>query len=190
MERQLFKPDTLYFNKVREVKLPTRGTSLAAGIDFYLPHFNNEFWTLLKEKNPHLNYGMDFGVGHNDAAIPHLWLKPGKRINIPSGIRVHFGEYNQSALIAANKSGLSTKKGIQFTAQVVDSDYQGEIHIGIINLSQDIVYFQEDDKMIQFIHTPVLMTDIEEVDDTMLSRMWDSANSSQRGIGGFGSTGR
>lgn len=183
---RLPKNETLYITKVRDVKTPTRGTSLSAGIDFYLPKLTDEFTKELNCKNPKC----DFEVNTEVDGSNFLVLFPGHRINIPSGIKVHFGKYNQSALIAANKSGLSTKYGIQFTAQVVDADYQGEVHIGIVNLGKDPVKFKEGDKMIQFVQTPVIVNKLEEVSNEEYKELWDNTDASERGEGGFGSTGR
>lgn len=73
----------------------------------------------------------------NENFVRHIALKPGHRILIPSGIKGLL-EPPASMLMAANKSGIATKKGLIFTAEIVDSPYVGEIHIGIYNTSQEI----------------------------------------------------
>ena len=89
--------------------------------------------------------------------LGQLFLKPGQRILIPSGIKVWI-ENKQSALVAANKSGIATKRGLTFTAQVIDADYTGEIHIGLQNNSNRMVTLQSNDKIIQFLHTPIILS--------------------------------
>ena len=63
----------------------------------------------------------------------------------------------------ANKSGIATKRGLTFTAQVIDADYTGEIHIGLQNNSNRMVTLQSNDKIIQFLHTPIILSTMEEV---------------------------
>jgi dUTP pyrophosphatase len=113
-----------------------------------------------------------------------IYLNPGERVLIPSGIKTWLEP--GTALIAANKSGVASKKGLIFGAQVVDSDYAGEVHINVINTSDREVTIQTGEKLIQFIHTPVLLSPVEEVDAKEFERLHDK---SQRGEGGFGSTG-
>ena len=108
------------FLKIRDVKSPTRGTAEAAGIDFYVPNYNAQFEDDFKAKNPNIHY-------EAGKFKMNIYLQPGQRVLIPSGIKtwMEMG----TALIAANKSGVATKKGLIFGAQVVDSDYSGEVHI-------------------------------------------------------------
>ena len=169
----------LKFLKIRNVKSPERGTSEAAGIDFFVPNFSESFVKAFTEKNPtiesvHLSFDNDF----------EFTVKPGQRVLIPSGIKTWMTP--GTALIAANKSGVASKKGLIFGAQVVDSDYAGEVHISVINTSNDAVIIKCGEKLIQFIHTPVLLTPPEEVDEFMFNSLHDK---SVRGEGGFGSTG-
>lgn len=151
--------------RVRDVKAPTRGTSEASGIDFYVPRFNNSFLRDTRYKNPdistlyHDSYEFIIEQGLN-----RILLGPGSRIIIPSGIKVR-GLKNIS-LNAHNKSGVSTKKGLIYGAEVVDGDYTGEIHISIINTSNYIVAIHEDEKLIQFLQEFVNIGEIEEVNSS------------------------
>lgn len=165
------------FLKIRDVKSPERGTDEAAGIDFFVPEYNPKFKEDLKEKNPELLY-------NTTKTSMQIYLNPGERVLIPSGIKTWMEP--GTALIVANKSGVASKKGLIFGAQVVDSDYAGEVHINVINTSDREVTIQTGEKLIQFIHTPVLLSPVEEVDAKEFERLHDK---SQRGEGGFGSTG-
>ena len=69
---------------------------------------------------------------------------------------------------------------------MVDSDYAGEIHISVINTSNVPVTIIGGEKLIQFIHMPVLLSPLEEVDKETYDKLHDA---SERGEGGFGSTG-
>lgn len=141
---------------VRDVHVPTRGTAEAAGIDFYVPNYSPEFLSDLIEKNAgrKLVYNFPFD---GDPKIIEIVLQPGQRVLIPSGVKCMIPR--GTALIAANKSGVSTKKGLIFTAQVVDSDYSGEVHIGVANISNEPVSILSGEKLIQFVHTPVILSE-------------------------------
>lgn len=159
------------FLKIRDVKSPSRGTSKSAGIDFYIPNDWND--------------GEPFK------------LQAGQRLLIPCGIKVKLPE--GYALIAHNKSGVATKKGIIFGAQVVDEDYQGELHLSLINTNQVVESFGDaeysidlgiveivpGEKIMQFLLVPVNYVLPEEVNT--IDELYDEIT--ERGEGGFGSTG-
>ena len=168
------------FTRVRDVKLPLRGHDTDAGIDFFIPKITDKFLEDLITKNPLLS---SFRITEHEGKKCIL-LAPQERVNIPSGIHCLMNEPGR-ALIAANKSGIASKFGLVFGAQVVDYEYQGEIHINVINTSSDIVYLFEDMKIIQFLEMPVYTSTIVEVET--LKDLY--SEESKRGAGGFGSTG-
>ena len=172
---------TIKFYKSRNVKTPTRGTGEAAGIDFYIPFADEQFVKDIVAKNNTSSLPVLVQVIDNEL---YITIMPNGRVLIPSGI--HSWMSPNSALIAANKSGVATKTGLVFGAQVVDSDYSGEIHISVINTSNVPVTVKGGEKLIQFIHTPVLLTPLEEVDKDAYNKLH---HLSERGEGGFGSTG-
>ena len=89
------------------------------------------------------------------------------------------------ALIAFNKSGVATKMGLTIGACVIDEDYQGEIHLHLINASAFNVTIQPGDKIAQFILLDMDYDGVEEV--YTLGQLF--TEESERGEGGFGSTG-
>jgi len=117
-------------------------------------------------------------------------LPPHSRIMIPSGIKSRMAEPGR-ALIAANKSGVATKHGLLFGAQVVDYTYKGEIHLSLINTSTKNVRIYENMKILQFVETPVFNSPVEiiEKDESGFVEInfYDGLEN-DRGIGGFGST--
>lgn len=141
--------------KIRDVKTPTRGTQGSAGIDFYVP---NDYPNSLRR------------------------IAPGERFFIPSGIKANVPK--GFALIAFNKSGVALKKGLMVGACVVDSDYQGEIHLHLVNTSTNDVTIEAGEKLTQFLLIPVDHCVVDEVDE---SDLFD--DETERGSGGFGSTG-
>lgn len=142
--------------RIRDVKMPLRGTTGSAGIDFFVPN----------------NYPESLCT-----------VMPGDRFFIPSGIKAKVPE--GYALIAFNKSGVALKKGLVTGACVVDSDYEGEIHIHLINVGTKPVTIAPGEKLVQFLLTPISHCDIEETTEENLF----TGYSSERGGGGFGSTG-
>jgi dUTP pyrophosphatase len=104
------------------------------------------------------------------------------RVCIPSGC--HFDIEAGFALIANNKSGVATKDGLVFGAAVCDSDYQGEVHISLINTSRQTVFLKPGQKVIQFLYMPVRLDIPVEVPFEELYK-----EKTDRGAGGFGSTG-
>jgi dUTP pyrophosphatase len=109
-------------------------------------------------------------------------LAPGGSTNIPSGIKVKIPE--GYSLIAFNKSGVSVKKGLDVLACVIDEDYQGEIHLNLVNTGLYAVHIGPGEKILQFILLSVLYADPVEKEETEL---YDEV--SERGAGAFGSTG-
>jgi dUTP pyrophosphatase len=168
---------TVKFTKVRDVKSPVRGTGQAAGIDFFVPNYSPSFLVDLIKKNPFV------GCSIEDDTM-YIVIPANGRVLIPSGIKTFMDP--DTALIGANKSGVSSKKGLVFGAHVIDSDYSGEVHINVINTSDTDVIVTCGEKLIQFIHTPVILSTLEEVGYVEYETL--HANS-VRGEGGFGSTG-
>lgn len=158
--------------KTMPVKTPTRGTSVAAGVDFFVPENTDEFVTAFKEKNSDIQI--------NEKGIV---LGPHERVNIPSGIKAEIP--HGYALIAYNKSGVSLRYGLDIGASVVDEDYKGVIHLSLVNTSNDIVKIEYGQKIIQFLLLPVAYDEVKEVttEEELFTR------DSERGEGGFGSTG-
>lgn len=188
---KVFNLNAIYFTKIREVKSPERAHIHDAGVDFFLPKMTPEFIRDLKDKNPHIkNWAgilcfppKDFHVSE-ELRNYYLIITPSLRLNIPSGIKVNIVN-KPTALIAFNKSGLSANKGIVVTAQVVDSDYTGEVHVGILNTSDNVYNFYPDDKIGQFLHVPIIFSEWDEIN---IETYLEDTKYSDRGEGGFGST--
>ncbi len=122
--------------------------------------------------------GIDFYIPSGIiASIP-----PNTSVCVPSGIKADVPE--GYALIAFNKSGIALKHNLIVGACVVDEDYQGEIHLHVINVGNSDVNLEAGSKLIQFLLLPVFYDKIEEVS---LENLYEKASS--RGEGGFGSTG-
>jgi dUTP pyrophosphatase len=108
-------------------------------------------------------------------------IPAGGRALIPTGIAISPQTRGAVAIIAA-RSGLAVKHGIALSngIGVIDSDYRGEIQVGLINTSGQEFRINDGDRIAQLMFIPVFhakLIEAEELDDT------------RRGAGGFGSTG-
>ena len=121
--------------------------------------------------------GIDFYVPEEFTASV---LQPGESVLIPSGIKVQVP--TGYMLTAFNKSGVATKQGLSIGACVVDEDYEGEIHLHLINTSNFNTLVEPGKKIAQFILIPVNYENVEVVEEL-------ESRNTQRGAGGFGSTG-
>ena len=171
------------FIKVREVVSPNRANPNDAGLDFYVP--TNLTSEDIHSKNEFDSGGYDLDIPFSEHFVRHIALQPGHRILIPSGIKGLL-EPPASMLMAANKSGIATKKGLIFTAEIVDSPYVGEIHIGVYNTSHEIQVIEAGTKLVQFIHVPIYLTEPKEVTNEEFYN--DASTWGTRGNNGFGST--
>jgi dUTPase len=190
------------FTKVRNVKTIERGTSKSAGVDFYVPFFDEKFVKDLLEKNPSLLHITDESDAPPIFYSSHIKgnsiiLFPHDRILIPSGVHVNFTEEADNfrervgcleyglSLNANNKSGVGSKKGLSVLACVIDEDYEGEIHINLVNTGNMPVAINEGEKIIQFLLQPVFYANI--VEEPILANLYIN-NVSERKDGGFGHT--
>lgn len=101
---------------------------------------------------------------------------------IPTGIAIALPSPEYAALLFA-RSGLGIKKGIALAngVGVIDSDYRGEIAVGLVNLSDRDYTVQPGDRIAQLMITPVARPQL---------RFVDTLDETERGEGGLGSTGR
>ena len=145
--------EILKVKKVREkAKIPTRATNGSAGLDLY-------------------------------ACIDEpITLSKGEKALIPTGIAIGLDDPHYAAFIHS-RSGLAIKHGLALlnSVGVVDSDYRGEVCVGIIKLTEDPYTIQPFERIAQMVIKPVELPEIVEVQDL---------DDTDRGAGGFGSTGR
>lgn len=144
---------TISVKKLREdAVLPTRATEGSAGYDLY---------------------------ACLDADVE---IRPDMLVKIPTGLAIALPDREHVALIYA-RSGLAVKHGIALSngVGVVDSDYRGEILVGMCNLSKDAYTIHPGERIAQMVITPVSLPALE---------LTDSLDETERGAGGFGSTGK
>lgn len=135
----------------KNAKIPKIATSGAAGMDLY---------ACIDEK---------------------ITLEPQKLVMIPTGIAIELPDSSVAAFIYA-RSGLGIKHGICLAngVGVVDSDYRGEICVGLCNVSDKPYTIEPFERIAQMVIAPVIVPDIVETEEL---------SDTKRGTGGFGSTG-
>ena len=111
-----------------------------------------------------------------------LTLLPGERTMIPTGLAIALPSNEYVALIYP-RSGLAIRHGIGFpnSVGVIDSDYRGELRVGVHNLSDSPYTIEPGERIAQLIIAPVPAIEFIEAEE-----LGETARSS----GGFGSTGR
>jgi len=111
-----------------------------------------------------------------------LVLEPGQAQLIPTGLSMHLGDPGLAAMILP-RSGLGHKHGIVLGNLVglIDSDYQGPLMVSCWNRGQSAFTIQPMERIAQLVIVPVVQATFRQV---------ESFEASERGVGGFGSTGR
>ena len=111
-----------------------------------------------------------------------LTLAPGQRTLLPTGIAISLPSADYVALVFA-RSSMGVKHGINLSngVGVIDSDYRGEIKVGLTNHSDAPYTIQPGDRVAQLAVMPVVQACVQVVDEL---------DETDRGAGGFGSTGK
>ena len=142
----------LKIKKLREnAKIPYRATTGSAGMDLYA------------------------------CTDDPVTIEPHKIAVIPTGIAIELESVDYVAYIFA-RSGLAIKHGLAPAncVGVIDSDYRGEVCVGLVNQTDQPYTVQPDERIAQMVISPVILPDIEVVDEL---------SDTFRAGGGFGSTG-
>jgi dUTP pyrophosphatase len=111
-----------------------------------------------------------------------LVLEPGQTVLVPTGLAIHIADPGHAAMILP-RSGLGHKNGIVLGNLVglIDSDYQGQLMVSTWNRGQSTFTLQPMDRLAQLVVVPVVQVGFNVVEEFA---------SSDRGAGGFGSTGK
>lgn len=130
---------------------------------------------LPKYQTPHAA-GLDL---HADLAAP-VTLAPLARTLVPTGLAIELPEGFEAQV--RPRSGLAVKQGLTClnTPGTIDADYRGEVQVLLFNASDAVARINRGDRIAQLVIAPVSRAELVEV---------DALSDSQRGSGGFGSTG-
>ena len=111
-----------------------------------------------------------------------ITLEKGKIFAVPTGVAIELPSKNLVAVVCA-RSGLAIKHGIGLAngVGIIDSDYRGEIKVGLINSGEEDFVINPGERIAQMLIMPV---------ETPELTICDELSETERGSGGFGSTGR
>ena len=111
-----------------------------------------------------------------------ITIQPGETVLIPTGLAIHIGDPAYAAMILP-RSGMGHKNGIVLGNLVglIDSDYQGQLMVSTWNRGQNAFTLNPMERLAQLIIVPVLQVGFNIVEEF---------GDSERGEGGFGSTGK
>ena len=117
------------------------------------------------------------------AAVPSgepMTLEPGKRVLVPTGLVMEIPKHHEGQI--RPRSGLAYKNGITClnTPGTIDADYRGEVMVLLVNLGDEAFTIERGMRIAQMVIAPVIQAQIVEA---------SLANETDRGSGGFGSTG-
>ena len=120
--------------------------------------------------------GMDLAAD----IVTSIGINPGKTAIIPTGLAVSIPDGFEIQI--RPRSGLAAKMNITVlnTPGTIDADYRGEIKVILINLSDKVFVVDKGLRIAQMVVCPIIQAQLEEVDEL---------NNTDRGKGGFGSTG-
>jgi dUTP pyrophosphatase len=118
------------------------------------------------------------------AAVPDdqpMTLKPGERAMVPTGLTIALPAGHEAQV--RPRSGLAAKFGITClnSPGTIDADYRGEVKVILINLGQETFVVKRGERIAQMVIAPVTRAELSVV---------ATLDETQRGAGGFGSTGR
>ncbi|WP_409480256.1 dUTP diphosphatase [Pseudobdellovibrio sp. HCB154] len=110
-----------------------------------------------------------------------LTLKPMERALVPTGLTFEIPVGYE--IQARPRSGLAAKQGLSVlnTPGTIDADYRGEVKVILVNLGQEPITINDQERCAQFVICPIIQAQFHVVDE-----LSDTA----RGAGGFGSTGK
>ena len=125
------------------------------------------------------------GLDLRACIVEPITIEPGATVLIPTGIAIHVANPGYCAMILP-RSGMGHKNGIVLGNLVglIDSDYQGQLMVSTWNRGQQAFTLNPMERLAQLIIVPVLQVGFNVVDE------FDSDKESERGAGGFGSTGK
>lgn len=120
------------------------------------------------------------GMDLRSASVEPVVISPGQRALVPTGLILEIADGYEGQV--RPRSGLALKNGISLVNSpgTIDSDYRGEVKVIMINLGDDHFMVNYGDRIAQLVIAPVIQAQIVEIDEI---------SESERGDGGFGSTG-
>jgi len=121
--------------------------------------------------------GFDLHCNNEETII----AKPNQLVKIPTGLKMQIPEGYFGAIYPRSSAGIKLRVKLANSTGIIDSDYRGEIILFLINEGEADLEINKGDRLVQMIIQPYLKVQIQEV---------DQLSDTERGQGGFGSTGK
>lgn len=132
--------------------------------------------------SPHPEYKTSHSAGMDlrSASEQEIVLKPGGRGLVPTGLYIQLPDGYEAQV--RSRSGLAIKQGVAVlnSPGTIDADYRGEVGVILINHGEADFVIRKGDRVAQMVIAPYVMAQFKEVEEL---------ESTDRGAGGFGSTG-
>jgi len=124
------------------------------------------------------------GLDLHAALDAPLTIEPGERRAVPTGLAVALPAAHEGQV--RSRSGLALRHGVTVlnAPGTIDEDYRGEVQVLLVNLSREPYTIAPGDRIAQLVVAPVVRVRVETVPDA------EALGATQRGAGGFGSSGR
>lgn len=120
--------------------------------------------------------GIDLPAALDEA----MTVEPGQMVKIPTGIRAQIPQGTFGMIVPRSSTGIKRRLMLANTVGIIDSDYRGEILVFLVNMGSEKAVIEPGDRLAQMIIMPYIRAQIVSGD----------LDQTQRGQGGFGSTGR
>jgi len=161
-------------------KPPKREAGLDAGVDIFMPNLSEQFIQDLTEKNPGqpFRWGLIGAPKDEDEAKAnkgiYLYLPAHEDILIPTYIKTRFQD--DLVLMIRNKSGVATTQKLVVGADIIDSSYQGMIHIHVFNNSNASRFIEFGQKLAQIIPIKINKEELEVYYDNTIEEYKEYKN--------------
>jgi dUTP pyrophosphatase len=112
-----------------------------------------------------------------------ITIEPGGSARVPTGVKIALPAGHEGQV--RPRSGLAARRGVTVlnAPGTIDEDYRGEVQVLLVNHGSDTFTVEHGDRIAQLVVAPVVRVDIEPVNDEA------ALGGTERGSGGFGSTG-
>jgi dUTP pyrophosphatase len=177
----------LKYTKIRGVKSPTRANPTDAGLDIYVPYDLTRVDMNKMIEMTKCNIRVD--VSTQTGCVTNLVVAGGEQVLVPTGLKIAVpkGYY----LKVADRSSVAVRKGLHVTAGIIDSGYEGEILVSMVNVTNKdsaahkLAVLCPGDAFAQLILCPIETPEPVEVPTAV--ELFKSLESDRK-EGGFGST--
>jgi dUTP pyrophosphatase len=137
-------------------------------------------WAHYKGELPKYQSSLASGFDVRAQIDAPIVVKPGERVLVPTALSFEIPAGYEIQVRARSGWAIKSGMGVVNAPGTIDADYRGEVKVILINFGQESVTIQPQDRIAQFVLCPVVQAEFIEI---------ESLGETERGAGGFGSTG-